>query len=153
MGLSLDFLCGDEGQPSYIDANPRLAEPGNALAAGVNLPELLVRVSVGDAPTALSCGRPDVQTHLGLQALLRTAADGGSRVELARVLGALVFHRGAFASSAEELTPVDSVRSLVPLLAVAAELAFDPARAARRSAATVQAYAATPEVTRYVGRG
>ena len=46
-GLSIDFLLDAAGIPRYIDANPRLAEPGNALAAGLNLPEILARVSLG----------------------------------------------------------------------------------------------------------
>jgi len=45
-GLSIDYIVDRRGEPNYIDANPRLAETGNALAVGLNLPDLLVRISL-----------------------------------------------------------------------------------------------------------
>jgi hypothetical protein len=53
---------------SPFDANPRLAETGNALAAGLNLPELLALVSLGRArrePARVA--RPFVADHPGLR--------------------------------------------------------------------------------------
>jgi hypothetical protein len=41
-GLSIDYIVNRRGEPNYIDSNPRLAETGNALAAGLDLPDLLV---------------------------------------------------------------------------------------------------------------
>ncbi len=46
--LSMGYIVDRTGQPWYIDSNPRLAEPGNALVSGINLPDLLVRVSLGE---------------------------------------------------------------------------------------------------------
>src|SRR5262249_18370335 len=46
-GLTLDYLH-QQGQPTYIECNPRTVEPGNAAASGVNLPELQVRLTMGE---------------------------------------------------------------------------------------------------------
>ena len=37
-------------RPEYIEANPRIGETVNAMLAGLNLPQLLVRISLGEAP-------------------------------------------------------------------------------------------------------
>lgn len=85
-GLSLDDLMAD-GAPSFIDANPRLAEPGNALAAGLNLPDLLARVSVGAQVEAQPAAPAGARTRLGLQGLMQAAAKRGRRVDVLRALG------------------------------------------------------------------
>ena len=49
--LSLDYILREEDErPVFIDANPRLVEPMNAVFSGVNLAEILVRVSLGEEP-------------------------------------------------------------------------------------------------------
>jgi predicted ATP-grasp superfamily ATP-dependent carboligase len=78
-GLSLDFISGSDGVPRYIDSNPRLAETGNGLAAGVNLPALLVDVSMGLAHEGCAIGRAGVRTYMTLQGLLRAAKESASR--------------------------------------------------------------------------
>ena len=45
-GLTLDYLHED-GSPQYIECNPRTVEPGNAAASGVNIPELQLRLTLG----------------------------------------------------------------------------------------------------------
>ncbi len=51
--LALDyFFDPGTGEPAYIEANPRLVEPMNALAAGLNLPDVLVRLSMGETLAA-----------------------------------------------------------------------------------------------------
>ena len=98
-GLAVDYIVDAEGTPRYIDANPRLAEPGNALAAGLNLPELLVRVSLGESPPLAPASPPGVRTHMGVQGLLRAARDGGragvlrAAIDLARRKRRLRFER------------------------------------------------------------
>jgi hypothetical protein len=48
-GFSVDYFWGEEtGRPDYVDANPRLTEPVNSLANGLNLADLQVRLAVGD---------------------------------------------------------------------------------------------------------
>jgi len=61
-----------DGHPRYIDVNPRLVEPGNALRSGVDLVGPLVELALGRAPPASrrASGRP---THQALLALLGAA--------------------------------------------------------------------------------
>lgn len=149
-GLSLDFILGADGQPRYIDSNPRLAETGNALAAGVNLPKLLVDVSLGLEPAGCLTGRPGVRTFMGLQGLLQAGATG-SRRSILRTVAELLGQHGRFSGAAEELSPVwRDPPSLVPLAVVGAALLARPANWRGISSGAVQSYAATPAVVRFV---
>lgn len=152
-GLSLDFIADANGQPHYIDSNPRLAETGNGLAAGVNLPELLVVVSLGQATPGCLVGATGVRSFMGIQGLLKAAQTTGSRRGVIRAARDLVRHRASFASGSEELTPTrHDLRSLLPLSLVGATLVASPRMWRAFSSSTVKAYAATPEVVAFVHR-
>jgi predicted ATP-grasp superfamily ATP-dependent carboligase len=150
-GLSIDYIVDRQDIPRYIDANPRLAETGNALAAGVNLPELLVKVSLGQHPPLRDVETQGIRSFMGIQALLRAARDSSSRRGIVRVMLDLARRRGIFAQGTEELTPTgDDIRSWVPLVAVGAALLAKPSLWKRFSSSTVKAYAATPQVVQFV---
>jgi predicted ATP-grasp superfamily ATP-dependent carboligase len=150
-GLSIDYIVDTDGEPKYIDSNPRLAETGNALAAGLNLPELLVQVSLGQHPPVHDVGAPGIRSFMGIQGLLRAARDGGRRRDVVRAVIEIAGRRGVFAQGTEELTPAaNDGRSLIPLIAVGSALLAKPSLWKRLSSATVNAYAATPEVVRFV---
>jgi predicted ATP-grasp superfamily ATP-dependent carboligase len=105
--LSVDYILAEQDEnPYYIDCNPRLVEPMSAFLSGLNLVDLLLRVSQGEKPATVVAGREATRTHLTMQALLGTALRTGSRLELVRQLGRLAAGRGEFAGSVEELTPV-----------------------------------------------
>jgi glutathione synthase/RimK-type ligase-like ATP-grasp enzyme len=102
--LSADVIIGPDG-PRFIDINPRLVEPANALASGVDLTGALVEVARSGSsrvpqPTAV----PGVRTHQLLLAVLGEAHQGGRRA-VARELVLAVLHRGEYRGSQEELTP------------------------------------------------
>jgi biotin carboxylase len=111
--LSADVIDGPEG-PMFIDINPRLVEPANALASGVDLTRALLEVAMAGAPKPGSAGsgrvrpQPDgaagAQTHQLLLAVLG-AAQGGRRRDVARELADAVLRRGTYRGSQEELTP------------------------------------------------
>jgi len=73
--VNVDYLLADSGVPRYIDAIPRLVEPMNAAFSGVNLADLLVRLSLGD-PLDPVQERPGVTSHILVQALLGVADRG-----------------------------------------------------------------------------
>ncbi|MFO0603543.1 MAG: hypothetical protein U0324_10240 [Polyangiales bacterium] len=149
-GLSLDFILDGAGGPWFIDGNPRLVETGNALAAGLNLPALLVAVSLGRAPGGVSTGRAGVRTHMALQALLAAARARGQRRDVARALADVARRRGLFDGSEEELTPArGDALAAFPVAAVAAALMAAPSGWRAFAGGAVRAYAATPEVVRY----
>ena len=104
--LSVDYiLTQDRGVPLYIDCNPRLVEPMSALLAGLDLTDLLLRISCGDTPPVAAEGREGVRTHLAMQALLGCAILEPSRWKIVRECWRLLFKRGPYAASREELTP------------------------------------------------
>jgi predicted ATP-grasp superfamily ATP-dependent carboligase len=126
--LSVDWIMPDDGSgPFYIDCNPRLVEPMAATLAGVDLVDLLLRVSLGERPAAVPDGRVDVVTHQAMQVLLGCAQRGGTRRKLLGLWRDLARRRGAFAGSVEELTPVRLDRpSAVPLAMTALLLLMSP---------------------------
>jgi hypothetical protein len=105
--LSVDYIAAEHDEsPHYIDCNPRLVEPMSAVLSGLDLVDLLLRVSLGEKPATVVAGREATRTHLTMQALLGAALRTGSRLEVVRQLWRLAAGRGEYAGSVEELTPV-----------------------------------------------
>jgi hypothetical protein len=124
----VDYLLPDEGTtPRLIDCNPRLVEPMSAYLAGVDLVGLLLRVSLGETPTAAAESREGVRTHLAVQALLGCASRGGTRRDVIHECWRLVTGSGPYADSTEELTPVrlDWI-SAVPVAMIVISLLIAP---------------------------
>jgi hypothetical protein len=121
----MDLIVADGG-PVIIDVNPRLVEPANALAAGVDLVAAMLDVA-GDAPAQQrSSGGAGVRTRQTLLAILGAAEQHGTRGAVLREAFDAIFVRGDYAGAVEELTPIagDPVAA-VPV--VAALVAFtDP---------------------------
>lgn len=126
--LSVDYIVhAQSGDPSYIDCNPRLVEPINALFAGLDLTEILLRVSLGEAPAASPDSRAGIRSHIAMQALLGCAARTESRRELLSECTRMMTGSGIYAGSREELTPVRSDwLSAVPLAVTALWLMATP---------------------------
>jgi predicted ATP-grasp superfamily ATP-dependent carboligase len=125
--LSVDIIMQDAGSHLFIDCNPRLVEPMSAYLAGLDLVDLLLRVSRGETPSVAADGREGMRTHLAMQALLGCAARGGTRREIFRECVRVAARRGPYANSVEELTPVprDGI-SAVPLAMTALALLAHP---------------------------
>ncbi len=126
--LSLDYILDAEtGSPLYIDGNPRLIEPMGAALAGLDLVDLLLRVSRGECPPSGAESREGVRTHLAIQAMLGHILAGGTRGSLIRECWRLAAKRGPYADSREELTPVRiDWPSAVPVCVTALWLLADP---------------------------
>jgi predicted ATP-grasp superfamily ATP-dependent carboligase len=124
--LSVDTIMPEQGSHLFIDCNSRLVEPMSAYLAGLDLVDLLLRVSRGQTPEPATDSREGVRTHLAMQVLLGSAARG-TRREIFRECVHLVAGRGPYADSVEELTPVrrDWI-SAVPLATIALALLADP---------------------------
>src|SRR5208283_2596932 len=124
-GLTLDYFFDGE-RPSYIECNPRTVEPGNAVASGVDIPELQVRLSAGLATSPSPPARPGVRTH-GLIAVLFGLAGRGGRREIVAKTARALLARGEFKDSAEQLTPIGrDPWSAIPALVVLSRLLASP---------------------------
>ncbi len=153
--LSADVIIGPDG-PRFIDINPRLVEPVNALASGVDLAGALVEVaraparsgSVRPQPTAV----PGVRTHQLLLAVLGAARQGGRR-DVARELVQAVLHRGEYRGSREELTPGrgDPLAPL-PVMAIALATLIRPDAWRYFAGGSTGAYSLTPAAWRQIRR-
>jgi hypothetical protein len=124
--LSLDGVLTPDG-PLWIDVNPRLVEPGNALRAGVDLVDALL--SMREQPR----GRAGVLTRQTLIGVLGAKSRRGVIRELRR-------------GGEEELTPTrGDPLAAVPVVAVASAMLVHPALGARFAGGAVANYALTPE--------
>lgn len=153
--ISLDYLVGKDGQRLwFLDGNARLVEPMNALLAGTDLADILVRISLGEPVAPCAPGREGVRTHLTLMALLAAAAQTGRRRDVLRRLAEVVSGRGDFENSTEELTPVgEDPWSAGPLLVVLARLLARPRSAQAIAARAIHTYALSAEATREITDG
>ncbi|KAH8680011.1 hypothetical protein BGZ60DRAFT_525203 [Tricladium varicosporioides] len=112
--LSLDAILKDGKDLFYIDINPRIVEPMNALLSGVDLVQTLLDVSLQYTPYTVSSsfegihakhGIEGAETHQGLLALLRATEHG--RFFLLLEAFKIVFGLGMYKGSKEELVPVE----------------------------------------------
>jgi ATP-grasp domain len=143
--LSMDLIVADGG-PVIIDVNPRLVEPANALAAGVDLVAAMIHIA-GGAPTQdRSSGSAGVRTRQTLLAILGAAEQHGARGAVLREAFDAIFARGDYAGSVEELTPVagDPVAA-VPVVAALVASLIHPPLWRKFHAGAVGPYAVTPE--------
>lgn len=147
--LTLDFILKD-GKPYYIECNPRMVEPANAYMAGLNFPDLLIRLSaerrVGGE---IKIGASGVKTH-SMEALILGAAEKtGKRMSVLRVACAHLRNK----ASTEVLTPViKDPPSLIPLLAVFSCLMLRPKSASWIASRAVQAYSISPQTIKSLTR-
>jgi hypothetical protein len=150
--LSLDYILQQESQtPFFIDANPRLVEPMNAVFSGINLADVLVRVSIGETIVTPESGGREVQTHMLAMALLSKAAARKKRIDVIVELMRAIAKRGLYANSREELLPVRiDFKSLFPLVYVVMRLLLNPKSAITLSAGTIKSYALSPDTARQI---
>lgn len=136
------FHEGASGRTEFIECNPRIGETLNALAAGVNFPEQLVRVSLGEEVEPQLTWRSGVLTHQGFLVLMARALDGAGRRQLLSELWQNFRRRGIYAGSSDELTrPGDDWPSALPFLGVTALLLARPRAAQWLVSKTVGHYA------------
>jgi hypothetical protein len=119
--LSVDAIV-DADQPFVIDVNPRLVEPGNALAAGTDMVSALLAVALRRSVAPSPPSRPGVRTHQLLMAILGAAQRTGQRRSVMTEIVRALSHRGVYRGSREELLPWRGDRRTV-VLPLAATLA------------------------------
>jgi hypothetical protein len=148
--LSADVILSPAG-PVFIDINPRLVEPVNAMASGVDLVRALVEVAGTGSPAAQPAvqppGQPGVRTHQLLIAVLGAAQRG--RRDVAGELGQAALHRGDYRGSREELTPRGGdLLAGLPVAVIALAALARPAVWRYFTSGSTGAYSLTPDAWR-----
>jgi hypothetical protein len=143
--LSADVILAASG-PLFIDINPRLVEPVNAMLSGVDLAGTLVEVARSGSAAPQPPARAGLRTHQLLLAILGAAQHGGRRRDILRTLGGAATRRGDFRGSTEELTPVRGVDPLaaVPVAAAAVATLIQPSAWRHFVGGAAGAYSLTP---------
>ena len=152
-GLTLDYLH-ENGSPQYIECNPRIVEPANATASGVNIPDLQIRLTLGEElGGSPRLGRAGVRTHGTIALLLGSASRGRSRRSLLSDILAAILQRDLYGDSMEQLTPVlRDPPSMVPAAVVGARLLVSPQRASDIAGRAVSSYSISPASVSEIAR-
>jgi len=126
--LSIDYFWNEGNQaPAYIDANPRITEPVNALVNGINLADLQVRLSLGEKIKPFADGTPPYSTsHSTLQVILGAARHRYARRDVIFNLLSSLFNKGLFKNSRNGVTPISDLPSLIPLAGIILAVIIDP---------------------------
>jgi hypothetical protein len=147
------FFDRETGRPEYIECNPRIGETVNAMLSGINLPELLVRISRDESPSPQPRGRAGVLTHNLLMILMSAAHDGQSRKKLMHEIRECAAGRGLYTNSHDELIrPQDDPLSRLPRLWITSQLLAIPRIARRIVAKTIANYALPQSATQAIKR-
>jgi glutathione synthase/RimK-type ligase-like ATP-grasp enzyme len=142
--IHVEYFCDRSGQPSYIDANPRIGETMNATLSGTNLCDVLVQVSLGSAGRMAASSSTGVRSHSLLTSLLALAESGASRRNLLQNVFQARFKRGLYEASEEEMSLLaQDWPSAIPLVAVLFRLFANRAAAREMVGATVANYGLT----------
>lgn len=145
-GLTCDYFADGAGRRLFIECNPRTTEPGNAAAAGVDLPSLTIALTTGGPlPRAPLIARAGVRTRSTMALALGAAETRGTRRAVVGALGRALGGRGPLRGSREVLTPVlRDPPGLVPALAAVGAVLVRPGAVADLAGDAVGAYAITP---------
>ena len=145
-GLTCDYFSDGGGRRLFIECNPRTTEPGNAAAAGVDLPSLTIALATGGPlPRAPLIARAGVRTRSTMALALGAAETRGTRRAVVGALGRALGGRGPLRGSREVLTPVlRDPPGLVPALAAVGAVLVRPGAVADLAGDAVGAYAITP---------
>ena len=145
-GLTCDYFSDGGGRRLFIECNPRTTEPGNAAAAGVDLPSLTIALATGGPlPRAPLIARAGVRTRSTMALALGAAETRGTRRAVVGALGRALCGRGPLRGSREVLTPVlRDPPGLVPALAAVGAVLVRPGAVADLAGDAVGAYAITP---------
>lgn len=150
--LMFDYIYNPQtNQPAYIDASPRIGETLNATLSGVNLCELLVRVSLGEQVQATATPRIGVKTHSAMMSLMAAALHNERRWPVLREVGRAMFGLDVYAGSQDELTrPGQDWLSLVPAAVLAVQMFVSPQSAKAVVSQTVNNYALSETAARVI---
>jgi hypothetical protein len=167
--LHIEYLCDPvTAAPTYIEANPRIGETMNATLGGLNLCEILVRVSLDQVDGQKNAGgalrvpsshsesescfaRPGICTHSVLMALMAAAERGEGRRAVLAELWRWWRGQGVYHDSQDELTrPRDDPWAILPAVAVTLQLLAAPATVRRTVQRAVDSYALNANAVRTI---
>ncbi len=145
------FFDPTTGQPSYVDANPRIGETLNATLSGLNLCELLLSVSLDESIACPPPPKTGVRTHSVVMSLMAVAQRSESRWKVLKELKDAWLNADVYSRSQDELTrPQEDLLSLLPGAVVAIQLLTQPRIAQRIVRRTVDNYALSEAAVRAI---
>jgi hypothetical protein len=151
-GLSIDYFWNEEtGRPSYIDANPRITEPMNAVVNGLNV-DMQVRLSLGERTPPRASTRAGRRSQSIIQALLGAACRDRSRAAVIREAARVTLRLGQYSNSREGMTPIcRDPPSALPVAVVLIALLLNPLNGSRLASMTIGNHSLVARVIRTEG--
>lgn len=148
--LSIDYFWDKQtGQPAYIDANPRITEPMNAVVNGINLADMQVQLSLGKEISSTPSAQTSLKSHSTIQSILGAAGRRDSRLDVLKEIVQVAFKKGVYQDSQEGMTPVRrDFPSILPLAVIFAALLLDPRNKQPITLKTISNYSLGSTITR-----
>jgi predicted ATP-grasp superfamily ATP-dependent carboligase len=149
--LMLDYILNDStGEFWFIDPNPRLGETANAVLAGVNLAQTMIRISQGEA-VMWTDTKVGIRSHILMSALLALAIKNPSRWAVLREIMLAVRRVGHYADSREEVASMGrDLLSVLPTVVVAIRLLAHPGAAQSIAARAIRNYALSEHAAKVI---
>ena len=112
------FFDAATGKPQFLECNPRIGETFNAKLCGINLSELLVRISLGEELEPIeTAAKTGVRSHSDFFILLAKSISGATRREILREACDMVHAKGLYRDSVREITrPAEDPLSVIPAI-------------------------------------
>lgn len=128
--LFLEYFYEPEtGEIQFIECNPRIGETYNAMLCGLNLCDLVVRISLGEQLEPIEQPvRAGVRSFSDFFILLALSIGGANRRTIAGELAQMLTGRGIYRQSVPEITrPLADPLSMIPAIATVGQLLVYPA--------------------------
>jgi len=147
------FFDPASGRVQYIEANPRIGETVNAQLCGVNLPEVLLRVSLGEEVETVVSTSAGIRSHGGFLLLVASAMEGAGRRQLLDEWLDICRSSGRYTDAANENTRLrEDWLSAVPAAATTARLLLAPSAAGSIVRKAVGNYALSEDAAKAIDR-
>lgn len=136
------FYDPNTGEPRFIECNPRIGETFNAKLSGIDLCELIVRISLGEKLEPIrEPGKVGVRSYTDFHLLLAYALNGDNRRTILREALQMLTGRGKYQNASTEITrPREDPLSLIPAVATFIQLLIHPGLGRRLVNRTVGNY-------------
>lgn len=136
------FYDPNTGQPLFIECNPRIGETLNAKLCGINLSDLVVRISLGEVLEPVDHPvQEGVRSYSDFFLLLHQAIQGANRRTILQEAFSMMTGRGRYQGGVPEIThPKEDPLSLIPALATLGKMLVNPSSAGDIVSGTVGNY-------------
>ena len=138
--MAVDYFYDDTDGPEFIEINPRMVEPMNAVYSNINFPKILLDMTLNKPISYDMQSKDGVLSTSLLSMILGIAYETNSRREIIKMIMHSIFKKEEFKNSREDLTPPFDKLSYIVLLFAILKLLINPKNAISLSSGAIGDY-------------